>query len=75
MKIYLKLPGGEEISFERQPMESGKFHALCRLATLGLYVALTRVIVSTNDFFALLWFYALTAALAGAWLWINYNRG
>lgn len=71
MKIYLKLPGGEEIGFEREPMESGKFHALCRLAAFGLYVALTRVIVSTNDFFALLWFFCLTLTLSGVWLFLK----
>ncbi len=68
MKIYLKPPGGEEIGFEKEPMESGKFNSLCRLAAFGLYVALTRVIVSTNDFFALLWFFCLTVAFSGVWL-------
>lgn len=68
MKIYLKLPGGEEIGLEKEPMESGKFNALCRLASFGLYVVLTRVIVSTNDFFALLWFFCLTLVISGVWL-------
>ena len=71
MKIYLKFPSGEEIGFERKPMESGKFYVLCRLAAFGLYVALTRVIVSTNDFFALLWFFCLTLSLSVVWLLLN----
>lgn len=64
VKIYLKLPDGEEIGFERKPMEPEKFRLLCRLAAFGLYVVLTWVIVSADDFFALLWFFVLTAVLA-----------
>ena len=67
MKIYLKLPGGEEFGIEREPMEPDKFRVLCRLAAFGLYVVLTKVIVSSNDFFALLWYFLLTAVLTFGW--------
>lgn len=66
MKIHIKLPGGGEMNIERQPMEGHKFEAVCRLVAFGLYVSLARVIASTDDFFALLWFYLLTAGVVGA---------
>lgn len=78
MKIYLKLPGREEIGFERKPMEPDKFRMLCRLAAFGLYVVLTKIIVSMNDFFALLWFFGLTLVLAIIWLLtigLSENKG
>lgn len=31
MKLHLKLPGGWEIHFERQPMDPDRFEGLCWL--------------------------------------------
>lgn len=69
MKIYIKFPGGGEVNIEREPMGERKFEAVCRLLAFGLYVALTWVVASTDDFFALLWFFGLTAAVVGGWMY------
>lgn len=69
MKIYCKLPADGEIKFETEPISKEKFTAVCRLLAFGLYVELTRVIAGTDDFFVILWFFALTAVLVGIWIY------
>ena len=65
LKIYLKTPGGEKQK-KKDPISERRFMAVCRLIAFALYVELTRIIVSMNDFFSLLWFFVFSGATIAA---------
>lgn len=37
MKIYLKLPDGSELGFEKEPMSKERFAAICWLIALFMF--------------------------------------